>query len=196
MTPETSPRPSSDRSAAPSRGRVASFLLGAPRFHLAVIVVLAIATLWFAIWRLVSVGSLEGKVRAERKAARAAMIAQSGELLQLSATPMAWAIRAELLANDVGDIDAYMQKLIKEKYVKRIVLIDASGTIIASTNTKLKGQLARVAVPDVALASTQPTVAQAGEDLRLVVPVMDFERQIATLVIDYAGQSIDAKLGK
>lgn len=176
--------------------RLKRYLFGAPKLHLALIVLLAAASLAMFVWRLVSVTRLEGEVRDVKAQARTAMVAQSGELLQLSATPMAWAIRAELLSNDIGDIDAYMVKLVAEKYVKRIVFVDATGTIVSSTNVKLKGQPAAAALPGLQLTATTPRVEQAGSDLRMVVPVMDFERQIGTLVLDYASASIDAKLPK
>jgi hypothetical protein len=182
------------KSTSASRGRFASYFFGAPKLHLALIVLLSGALVAALVWRFLSVHELEGEIAAGKRDARAAMVEQSSELLRLTATPMALAIRAELLANDIGDIDAYMNKLITEKFVKRIVLVDAAGTVVSSTNIKLKDQAAAAALPGVDLTMTEPHTTTAGADLRIVVPVMDFERLIGSLVLDYSSQSIDAKL--
>jgi len=101
------------------------------------------------------------------------------------------------LTNNTSNIDAYMTKLVQEKYVRRIVFADVRGVVVASTNVKLDGESATIALPGVDLVATRPRVDRAGSDLRLVVPVTAFERQIGTLVLDYStGRSIDTKLGK
>lgn len=123
------------------------------------------------------------------------MTVQAGELLQLTAIPLAWAIRAGVVAGDLRDIDTYMDKLVQEKYVKRIVFVDGAGTIVSSTNTKLKDQPAATVLPGVDMKATTPRVDRAGDDLRIVVPVMSYERQVGTLVLDYSvGRSIETKL--
>ncbi|MCX5745334.1 MAG: hypothetical protein NT062_22890 [Proteobacteria bacterium] len=107
------------------------------------------------------------------------------QLLRLSALPLAWAIRGEVLSSNPGNIDTFMEKLVREKSVKRIVFVDAAGKVVSSTNLKLKDQLAATALPGIDLTATQPRVEPAGSDLRIVVPVMSFDRQIGTLVLDY-----------
>lgn len=177
------------------RERVATLLLKPSKLHLVLVVVLAMTTLGFAVWRSASVHSLENEVAATRAQARDAMTVQAGELLQLTAIPLAWAIRAGVMSNDLRDIDMYMDKLVQEKYVKRIVFVDASGKIVSSTNTKLKEQDAATALPGIDLAATTPRVDQTGDDLRIVVPVMSYERQVGTLVLDYStSRSIEKKL--
>ncbi len=183
--------------ASHHRGKLTSYLLSAPKFHLALIVVLLATTFGVVIWRSISVHRLDDEIATTKQHAREAMVAQSGELLRLTATPLAWAIRGEVLSNQTSNIDAYMDKLVHEKYVKRIVFVDATGTIVASTNAKLKHQPAATALPGIDLAATEPRVDESGDDLRIVVPVMSFERQIGTLVLDYATRkAIDAKLAK
>ena len=91
----------------------------------------------------------------------------------------------------------YMDKLVQEKYVKRIVFVDASGKIVSSTNTKLKDQPAAAALPGIDMMATTPRVDRTGDDLRIVVPVMSYERQVGTLVLDYStSRSIETKLAQ
>lgn len=71
---------------APSRyhrGRLTSFFLRAPKFHLVVILVLLATTVGFATWRSISIYRLEREIAANKLQTREAMVAQSGELLQL-----------------------------------------------------------------------------------------------------------------
>lgn len=125
---------------------------------------------------------------------RTALTQQTIELLQLGATPLAWAIRSELMAGDLRDIDAYMLTLIKEKYIKRITLVDRTGNIVAATNLKLKGQTGAAAFPGVVLEGSEARVISEKDHIRVIVPVMDFDVQIGTLVLDYASASIGDKL--
>jgi hypothetical protein len=187
--------PSDVRGTPRSRGRIASVLLKPSKLHLVLVVVLLLTTLGFAVWRSTSIRSLENEVAATRAQAHDAMTMQAGELLQLTAIPLAWAIRAGVVANDVRDIDMYMDKLVQEKYVKRIVFVDAEGVIVSSTNTKLEDQPAATALPGIDMKATTPRVDRAGDDLRIVVPVMSYERQVGTLVLDYStSRSIETKL--
>ncbi len=140
---------------------------------------------------------LEHEAATNDQHAREAMVTQAEELLQLASLPLAWSIRNDVLTNNTSNIDAYMTKLVQEKYVRRIVFADVRGVVVASTNVKLDGESATIALPGVDLVATRPRVDRAGSDLRLVVPVTAFERQIGTLVLDYStGRSIDTKLGK
>ncbi len=178
-----------------SKGRVARALLVPSKLHLVLVVLLLAATLALAIWRFSSVQRLEGEVAATRVEAREAMTVQAGELLQLTAIPLAWAIRSGVVANDMRDVDVYMDKLVQERFVKRIVFVAEDGVIQASTNTKLKGQPAATALPGVDLAVTKPKVESVGEETRIIVPVMSYERQVGALVLEYStSRSIDSKL--
>lgn len=198
MTPGTATRVDADARSdlgPTGGGRIVRLLLEPSRFHLVLIVVLLGTVLGLAVWRSVSVHRLEEELGASKAQARGALYAQAGELLELSAIPLAWAIRAGVLSNDLSDIDAYMDKLVKEKFVKRIVFVDATGTIVSSTNTKLKDQPAAAALPGIDLAATTPRVDRTGEDLRIVVPVMSYERKVGTLLLDYStSRSIETKL--
>ncbi|MEZ4369092.1 MAG: hypothetical protein R2939_22835 [Kofleriaceae bacterium] len=187
----SAPSPRASSPTPEQRGRVARYLLSAPRLHLAVIVLLALGVVTMVVWRMVSVGALEREVTQREARAQASLQAQAGELLMLSATPLAWVVRTELMADDLGDIDAYLAKLVDEPGVERIVVVGDDDLIVASTDLKLEGASAATALDDVELAVPAPVVEQVGDELRLVVPVMAFDRQIATLVLDYAPRGLE-----
>src|SRR5688572_16019115 len=81
------------------RGRMARLLLEPSKLHLVLIVMLLATTLAALVWRSVSVHALERQLGAARTQARAEMSAHAGELLKLTAIPLAWAIRAGVVAN-------------------------------------------------------------------------------------------------
>ncbi|MEO8553171.1 MAG: hypothetical protein ABI678_24530 [Kofleriaceae bacterium] len=95
-----------------------------------------------------------------------------------------------MLTNASADIDAYMTKLIQSKYVKRVALVDPSGKVIAATNLKLTGQQVEAAFPGTSVDTTEPRVDHVDDVTRVVVPVMDFTRRIATLIYDYSDDAI------
>jgi hypothetical protein len=192
--PTGSPR--TDRTSTPTRGqRVTRWFVEPSWLHVALAAILAVAVIGLLVWRSVSVQNLEADVRATRAQAREAMTVQAAELLQLTAIPMAWAIRSAVATNDLRDVDMYMDKLVHEDHVRRVVFVDGTGTIVASTNAKLEDQPAAVAMPGIDMVAAEPRVDRAGDDLRIVVPVMSYERQVGTLVLEYSlARSIDRKL--
>lgn len=193
-----SPTGTSGDDRTPARGqRAKRWLVEPSRLHVALVVILLAAVVGLIVWRSMSVRSLESDVREGREQAREAMTVQAGELLQLTAIPMAWAIRSAVATGDLRDVDTYMDKLVHEKHVKRVVFVDGSGTVKASTNTKLKDQPAAQVLPGIDLVASEPRVDRAGDDLRIVVPVMSYERQVGTLILEYSlARSIDGTLAR
>lgn len=190
----TEPRTRSPGLAA----RAKTYLLSAPRLHLVTIAVLAVAVLVLAVWGVVDRRRADTALARQRAAltakARTALEQQTNELLALSTGPLAWAFRAEMIAGDTADLDAYMAKLAGLEYVRRVVVFDEHGKVIASTNMKFKDQTVAEVFPDVTLTGTEPRSTTTPDDLRTVVPIMGFDRQIGTVVIDYAKTSVDKKL--
>jgi hypothetical protein len=196
--PEHEPAAPQLHSKQPWPARLGSYVRRSPRLHLGAIVVLAILVIVVQLSKVVAVRGLEDDLSRQRAAlieqARAALDAQTVDLLRLSATPLGWAVHAAMLDNSVGDIDIYMGRLIQSKYVRRIALVDPAGVVTASTNLKVKGQPAGAAFPGTDLDTTEPRIDHVDDVIRVVVPVMDFTRRIGTLVFDYSKASITSRL--
>lgn len=195
------PAPSRPKSSVRPRwpARAVSYVLHARYLHVGAMLALAILLGVVLISKSIAVRGLEDDLKQQRTAlidqSRNALEAQTVDLLRLSATPLGWAVRAAMLdPNSLGDIDRYMGRLIKSKYVVRIALVDPEGKVIASTNLKLKGQSAGTAFPGTTVDTTEPRIDRLDDVIRVVVPVMDFTRRIGTLVFDYSMQSISSKL--
>lgn len=151
----------------------------------------ALALLAVAIyaWNLVTVGRLRDRFEAERaqssSAQKQALTGQARELLRLSARPLAWSVRAELLRGNLSQIDDYFREFVRERGVTSLLLVDKDGRIALATNRKLETQPAASFVARPLLDASEVVVEESGATMRMAVPVMGFDRRLGTLVIDY-----------
>ena len=140
-------------------------------------------------WKEWVVRGLEGRFAAERNqlstTQRQALDVQARDLLRLAARPLAWAVRAELLRGNVGQVDDYFREFVRERGVNSVLLVGPDGKILLATNRKLETQAADGAVSKTILEAPDVTFDEAGGVLRLGVPVMGFDRRLGLLVIDY-----------
>lgn len=184
-------RPARGAARPPHSGRLRTWFAGATRLHYVVIALLAALVVAAVAWRSISVRSTRDAAAKDLQVVRAAAKAHGIQLLALTAQPLAWALRTELIANDATDVDAYLARLVQEPHVRRVAIIDLAGNVASASDQKLVGQPASVAFAGVIAAATAPAVVERGDDLVLVVPIMHLDRQLATLVLEYAGQSLD-----
>jgi len=155
----------------------------------AVVALLVLAALSVYVWKTIAVRGLEARLAAERvqssSARRQALDAQARELLRLTARPLAWSVRAEMLRGNLGQVDDYFRELVRERGVSSIILVDEKGKIALATNRKLETQPAASVISKALLEAPEVASEESGSSLRLAVPVMAFDRRIGTLVIDY-----------
>ena len=140
-------------------------------------------------WKEWVVRGLERRLAAERNqistTQRQALDVQARDLLRLAARPLAWAVRAELLRGNVGQVDDYFREFVRERGVNSLLLVGPDGKILLATNRKLETQAADASVSKSLLEAPDVTLEEAGGLLRLGVPVMGFDRRLGLLVIDY-----------
>ncbi len=149
-------------------------------------------------WRRASLWQLRRVGRQQREAllARAAALAETAlsETASLAGVTLAWAVRAELMRDDLRDVEEYMLQLGKNARVRRAVVAGREGTVIASTDAALEGQrLDRI----VEGSLEQRAEAQKTSEglLRLVVPIMGLESRMGTLVVEYRGLDLVQQIG-
>jgi hypothetical protein len=150
---------------------------------------LALVAIGTYAWNVVTVGRLQARFAAERaqasSAQQQALQGQARELLRLTARPLAWSVRAELLRGNLGQIDDYFRELVRERGVSALLLVDKDGRIALATNRKLETQPAASVVSKALLEAPDFAVEESATTLRMAVPVMSFDRRIGTLVVDY-----------
>ena len=140
----------------------------------------------YRVWEM---RGLEQRFALERSqvstAQRRALDVQARDLLRLAARPLAWAVRAELLRGNLGQVDDYFREFVRERGVNSVLLVAPDGKILLATNRKLETQAADTLVPKAILDAPDVSLETAGGLLRLGVPVMGFDRRLGLLVIDY-----------
>lgn len=99
-----------------------------------------------------------------------------------TARVFSWAVRGEMLRENMDQVNQYFMNLVKEPGFRKIQLVDINNsTVIISTDKKDEGS----AVSDTAILNA--TVARQlpnGDLLRTITPVMGLNSRMAVLVID------------
>lgn len=109
------------------------------------------------------------------------------EMLKLFTRPMVWSIRSEMLRGNKEQVDLLISDIVKEDNFRHIMVVDAEGTILSSTNKRQEGQMASDYLEPEMLAMDTTTIVQAGDDNTLTSfsPILGFDRRIGTLIIEY-----------
>ena len=140
-------------------------------------------------WKVWTERGLERRFAAERSqlstTQRQALAVQARDLLRLAARPLGWAVRAELLRGNVGQVDDYFREFVRERGVSSVLLVGPDRKILLASNRKLETQAADAFVSKTILDAPDVTIEEAGGLIRLGVPVMGFDRRLGVLVIDY-----------
>lgn len=150
-------------------------------------------------WKQLAVARLQDRVDEERETCvervGTLLAGQTEELLRLSALPLGWAVRSEMLKENFEQIDAYLQRFVKEDHVERVAVAGADGNLVLATDKKLEGDLAERTYPAEALAANDATVVRRDDGGFLVaVPVVSYDARLGTLLVDYAPDGIEAKV--
>ena len=104
-----------------------------------------------------------------------------------------WAVRAELVRDDVEDVQEYMQRLVKRPSIRRALVAKADGTVIGSGDRSQRGQAIAKLVPELpADLSILQKISTANEGTLFVVPVMGLESRLGVLVLDIARPRLPA----
>jgi L-lactate utilization protein LutC len=127
----------------------------------------------------------------ELKEKASAQLMQSHKThLILLAKPFVWALRTELLNKNLGQVNQYLNEMVKEKGMLRIMIANPKGTIIASTNKKDEGQ-PFTSVGNQASLTTDEISVEVAKDSTLVMtsPIMGFNNRLGTLLIKYSASN-------
>ncbi|MFW6224428.1 MAG: hypothetical protein ACOC4R_02080 [Bacteroidota bacterium] len=109
------------------------------------------------------------------------------DMLKLFTRPLVWSIRAEMLRGNKEQVDLLISDIVKEDNFRHIMVVDAEGEILSSTNKRQEGQMAEDYLEAEMLAMDTTTIVQGddGTTLASFSPILGFDRRIGTLVIEY-----------
>lgn len=150
-----------------------------------------LAGIW--IWKSVQINHLRKEAALEKQELQqqsANRIVQTHAThLKVLAKPFVWAVRTEMLKNNISQVNLYANDMVKEKSFQKILIANDKGVVILSTNKKDEGkEFASVGKP--AYLAADSTMVDNINDSLLVVSsaIMGFNNRIGTLLITYAVQ--------
>lgn len=146
-------------------------------------------------WRLVSVGEVrrEAAVVRDTLHARAfrAIDLRMQELLRLSAVPLGWAVRSEILRRNWEQANAFLTELVQEPGVEQIVIGGPRDSVLLATDKVLEGRAFSSLFPEELLRRTDPSVERLPDGVyRVAVPLLGPTRTLGVLVLTYQPQAI------
>ncbi|MFN3595101.1 MAG: hypothetical protein ACK4TK_10540 [Thiobacillaceae bacterium] len=160
-------------------------------------------------WQRVAVNRAEARLAAERQemtqrfeAERTALTARLKEFalgqeqsaLTRFGTALAWAVRGELIRNNLDQVDQYFAELVRMPRVHRVVLAGQDGKVLVATDRKFLGQPVTELHPAGVLTTLQVDVQATAQGSRLVIPVMGLNARLGTVVVEYGPLSLPAGL--
>lgn len=165
-------------------------------------VLLAVAALLAALgWQYVTMHQAEARLAAERQilssqfqADRSALVtelkakveANADETKRQFGLALAWAVRGEMIRNNLDQIDQFFTEIIKLPHTERALLADSTGKVRVSTDRRYLGVALSTLVPVEATLPGEVTVrAGPNETKLLVIPIMGLNSRLGTVVVSY-----------
>lgn len=154
------------------------------------------------IWSRVSIGAAEARLEKARQAMtqkyesdRSALLArmqdftarQDDESQRRFGMALAWAVRGELIRNNLDQVDQFFNEMVRMERVERVVLAGQDGKVLLSSDKRFQGGDFTALYPSELLATPQVAILAGAEGKkRLVLPVMGLTARLGTVVVDYA----------
>lgn len=110
----------------------------------------------------------------------------NSHFLELLSMPTSWAIRTALLAGNVDQVDQYLYQFVQRKNFEVVLVTDADGTIISSSNQKYIGNQFGDHF-NASLTALESTNVDESEPNRIQVasPIMGLNSRLGTLFYVY-----------
>lgn len=174
-----------------------SSLSRSSKAYLVIIALLVILLGVMYVWKLIddhNTGSqLEQQKSRLAQRAQQQLTEQGANLLKFSVMSLAWAVRSDMMAGNLPQINNYFNELVRLPQIRQITLVRADGLIVLSTNKKLQGQPGGSHFPATLLRQDHVSVGPDGSGgLQAVSPVFGLNRRLGVLIIAYGPEAAQA----
>jgi len=158
--------------------------------------VLLVVVLGMYLWQRSAVGDAERRLEGEKAqvvAEKAAVVKQATEVvaqkrkdaLSLFAMPLAWAVRREVNAGNLDQVDQYFTEVVKQPGFTRAVFASADGIVKVSSDRKVLGQRFDELYPAELLSLEETRLVEVTPGtLVVVVPIMGLSQRQGVIAID------------
>lgn len=159
--------------------------------HAAILIGIIVVLL---VWKTIAVSKVESDMAKKLESERVLITQQAREYADQQYVKeeerfgqvLSWAVRGELIRNNVDQIDQYLSEIVKMKDTERVVLIGDDGQLLVSTDKRLEETKGVEIYPKEILNLQKITLRSDVEGKKiLVVPVMGLNKKIATVVVSY-----------
>ena len=137
------------------------------------------------LWAVIKMKNLEKTANNEKQQIsemyESALDSLSVSSMELTAQVFSWAIRGEMLRQNMDQVNQFFNSFIQEPGITKIRLIDpATARIILSTDKKDEGAI----IEDTHIVNAERTYHVSGEaEVMIISPVMGLNARIGVLVI-------------
>jgi hypothetical protein len=145
-------------------------------------------------WKQIAVGKAESDMNKKIQSERALITQQAREHADKQykkeeerfGQVLSWAVRSELIRNNIDQIGLYLNEVVKQLNADRIVLISENGELLVSTDKRLEDVKGSDLYPSEVINEHKIAVKSDVDGKKLLVaPISDFNKRIAVLVISY-----------
>lgn len=145
-------------------------------------------------WKLIAVGKVESDMNKKLESERALITQQAREHADRQykleeerfGQVLAWAVRSELIRNNIDQIGLYLNDIVKQIDADRIVLISESGELLVSTDKRLEDVKGSDLYSNDVINEHKIAIKSDVDGKKLLIaPISDFNKRVAVLVISY-----------
>jgi hypothetical protein len=160
-------------------------------------VALVVVVLGMYGWKAAEVGAIEEKLAAAETAhgqVKTQLIEQARQLdarraeedLRRFSTPFSWAIRREVMAANLDQVDQYFVDLVQLQGFQSAVLANPEGKImVASDRKRLKTEFSSLYPAQYLHASAIKVERAVDGKLRAIIPILGLNQHLGTVVLEY-----------
>ncbi len=145
-------------------------------------------------WKVIAVGKVESDMAKQLVSDRASMELQAREYADRQYNKeeerfgqvLSWAVRSELIRNNLDTIDQYFSEVVKMRETEKVVLIGEDGQLLVSTDKRIEDAESGDIYPKEILSLRDITIKSDVDGKKLlVIPVMGLNNRIATVIVSY-----------
>jgi hypothetical protein len=145
-------------------------------------------------WKVIAVGKVEADMVKQLERDRASMELQAREYADRQYNKeeerfgqvLSWAVRSELIRDNLDTIDQYLGEIVKMRDTEKVVLIGEDGQLLVSTDKRLEDTEGGDLYPKEILNLRKITIKSDVDGRKLlVVPVMGLNNRIGTVIVSY-----------
>jgi hypothetical protein len=160
------------------------------RLPLIVAVIGVLAVAWLALSKGMAVKQAEDAAAAERAALLNQVAAErtgmARQLLTSFSLPLAWAVRREMMAGNLDQVDQYVTELVRQPGFEQVVVAQPDGKIVVASDRKNQGKAFASLYDKRYLAADRISLQETAPGKWLVVvPILGLNARLGTVAIAY-----------